>query len=145
MELPSRCWKAWRNDVSRAIRETAENLLMYAPVATKEQFINAIAYLVRRLDENTSKENFLRYAGGLKTGLKEWDYLRNQFIDALLHKDKPRQKPHRVQDRISEVFSEPKGTLFFGRIQQRTQYRLVSEGKPGMGESYPRKMEKTAG
>jgi len=50
------------NHVARAVRETHEKLLLYAPVATGEQFINAIAYLIRRLDENTSPENRCRYS-----------------------------------------------------------------------------------
>ncbi|MFC1815764.1 bifunctional proline dehydrogenase/L-glutamate gamma-semialdehyde dehydrogenase [Thermodesulfobacteriota bacterium] len=102
--------------VSRAIRESAQHMLLYAPVATKEQFINAIAYLIRRLDENTAKENFLRYASGLKTGSKEWNFLKNQFIAALHHKDKPGQTPHRVQNRVSETFSEPVGTYYSGEF-----------------------------
>ena len=48
--------------VRRAIQETATELVLYAPVATREQFVSAIAYLIRRLDENTGEENFLRHA-----------------------------------------------------------------------------------
>ena len=102
--------------VARAVRESGEKLLMYAPVAAGEQFINAIAYLIRRLDENTSRENFLRYAGGLSVDSKEWDFLKHQFIDALRHRDEPRQTPHRVQNRGSESFNESAGTFFSGEF-----------------------------
>ena len=44
--------------VRRALAEKAGDVLLYAPVATKEEFINAIAYLVRRLDENTGTGKF---------------------------------------------------------------------------------------
>ena len=45
----------------RAVRRRAGELLLYAPVVRAEDFDSAIAYLVRRLDENTAPENFLRH------------------------------------------------------------------------------------
>jgi RHH-type proline utilization regulon transcriptional repressor/proline dehydrogenase/delta 1-pyrroline-5-carboxylate dehydrogenase len=43
--------------VRRALHcEKAGDVLLYAPVATRDQFINAIAYLIRRLDENTARK-----------------------------------------------------------------------------------------
>ena len=38
------------------------NLLLYAPACKQEDFTNAIGYLVRRMDENTGPDNYLRYA-----------------------------------------------------------------------------------
>lgn len=48
------------NAEARAIANVTGNVLMYAPVVTHEDFPSAVAYLVRRLDENTSAENYLR-------------------------------------------------------------------------------------
>ena len=59
------------DNIRRALIEKTDDVLLYSPVAEKDQFINAIAYLIRRLDENTAPDNFLRYAPGLKTGTKE--------------------------------------------------------------------------
>jgi len=50
------------NAQRRALFELTRNLLLYAPACRKENFINAIGYLIRRLDENTGPENFLRHA-----------------------------------------------------------------------------------
>jgi len=63
-----------------AIKEISTNIILYAPVAKKEQFTNAIAYLVRRLDENTGKENFIRYSFGLKVGSADWEMLKKAFV-----------------------------------------------------------------
>ncbi len=41
------------------------------------------AYLIRRLDENTAQENFLRYAPGLKVDSFEWTFLEKHFIRVL--------------------------------------------------------------
>lgn len=45
---------------SRAVRRLAGSLLLYAPVVQHDQIDASIAYLARRLDENTAPENFLR-------------------------------------------------------------------------------------
>ncbi|UCD81297.1 MAG: proline dehydrogenase family protein, partial [Desulfobacterales bacterium] len=45
------------NHVRRTVQETGQEMVVYAPVATRNQFIHAIAYLIRRLDENTGPEN----------------------------------------------------------------------------------------
>ena len=63
-----------------AIKEISGEIILYAPTAKKEQFTNAIAYLVRRLDENTGVENFIRYSFGLKTGTPEWEAQKEKFL-----------------------------------------------------------------
>ena len=104
--------------IRRAIQETTGDILLYAPVAAKDQFINAIAYLIRRLDENTSKDNFLRYACNLKTGSKEWKFLAEQFKDSYHHMEKAGTAPRRTQNRLSESFSAENRPPFHKRIQQ---------------------------
>lgn len=102
--------------IRRAIQETSEEMVLYAPVATREQFISAIAYLIRRLDENTAEENFLRYSPSLKPDSKEWNFLKEQFIASIKHMDKASLKPHRIQNRLTEQFSEAKGTFHTGEF-----------------------------
>ena len=97
--------------VRRAICEMSENMLLYAPVATKDQFINAIAYLVRRLDENTAEENFLRHSFHLKPESRVWSFLKDQFIASIHHMDKAGKTPHRTQNRLNETFPEAMGTF----------------------------------
>jgi RHH-type proline utilization regulon transcriptional repressor/proline dehydrogenase/delta 1-pyrroline-5-carboxylate dehydrogenase len=43
----------------RAVADAAGGLLVYAPIVRKDDFGSALAYLIRRLDENTTPENFL--------------------------------------------------------------------------------------
>jgi len=102
--------------VRRALSEASEELLLYAPVASRDEFINAIAYLVRRLDENTAKENFLRYAPHLKVDSEEWRFLKAQFVASCGFQDQAGQTPHRIQDRSTEVFAEKMGTFFEGEF-----------------------------
>ncbi len=102
--------------VRRALSESSEELLLYAPVASRDEFINAIAYLVRRLDENTAKENFLRYAPHLTVGSEQWRFLKDQFVVSCGFQDQAGQKPHRIQNRQTEVFPEKMGTYFEGEF-----------------------------
>ena len=92
--------------VRRAIQEMSGDVLYYAPVASRKQFINAIAYLIRRLDENTGAENFLRYACDLAVGSDKWAFLEAQYLDACSWKSFVETRTHRTQDRLSETFGK---------------------------------------
>ncbi len=98
--------------VRRAIQASAGDMVLYAPVATRDQFINAIAYLIRRLDENTSEENFLRHAFHLKTDSKAWDFLKDQFVKSYHHRKNVSKAPGRSQNRLAEAFPENGGTYY---------------------------------
>jgi len=87
------------------------NLLLYTPVTSQDQFISAIAYLVRRLDENTSADNFLRHSFDIRVDSTAWNFLEKQFLAAWNLKDKISSEPRRQQNRDKEVFAENIGTL----------------------------------
>ncbi len=78
------------------------NVVLYAPTATKETFTNAIAYLVRRFDENTADHNFLRHSFGLKVDTPEWESLVQSYDDAIALYGKLDRVPRRIQDRNKE-------------------------------------------
>ncbi|HUR46053.1 MAG TPA: bifunctional proline dehydrogenase/L-glutamate gamma-semialdehyde dehydrogenase, partial [Candidatus Saccharimonadales bacterium] len=87
------------NQQRRALFELTNNLLLYAPACNKEDFINAIGYLVRRLDENTGPDNFLRHAFKFSVGSAEWERLERGFLDALALAPTVASTPRRTQDR----------------------------------------------
>jgi len=87
------------------------DLLIYTPVTSQEQFISAIAYLVRRLDENTSPDNFLRHSFDIRVGSTEWKFLEKQFLDSWKLKDEVSSAPRRQQNRVKEVFPDNIGTF----------------------------------
>ncbi|MFQ5561927.1 MAG: proline dehydrogenase family protein, partial [Nitrospinota bacterium] len=71
------------NPLRRALGEFVPNLLLYAPACKKESFVPAIGYLIRRLDENTGEQNFLRYAFNLKPDGDAWEKLKQGFLESL--------------------------------------------------------------
>lgn len=91
--------------IRRALQETSGEVLLYAPVAGKNEFINAIGYLIRRLDENTAPENFLRYSPSLQVGSGEWRFLKDGFIDSCALQEAAQSTPNRLQDRNTETFA----------------------------------------
>jgi RHH-type proline utilization regulon transcriptional repressor/proline dehydrogenase/delta 1-pyrroline-5-carboxylate dehydrogenase len=91
------------NHQARAVRARAGGLLLYAPVVRAEDFHSAIAYLVRRLDENTGPENFLRHVFDLEPGSSEWVAERDRFLAAFGVEAGLRDTPRRTQDRSLEA------------------------------------------
>jgi len=87
------------NAQRRALFELSRNLLLYAPACRRENFINAIGYLIRRLDENTGPENFLRHAFKIEVDSTEWTKLEQGFLAAFDAIDGLSDAPRRDQDR----------------------------------------------
>ena len=87
------------NHQRRALQELVGNLLLYAPACRKEEFIHAIGYLVRRLDENTGPNNFLRHAFRLEVDSADWQELESQFCQAFDEIPTLSQSSRRQQDR----------------------------------------------
>ena len=91
------------NHQRRALFEASRNLLLYAPACKKENFINAIGYLIRRLDENTGPENFLRHAFKIKVGSPEWEKLEQGFLASFDAIPRTNDAPRRTQNRQAPV------------------------------------------
>jgi RHH-type proline utilization regulon transcriptional repressor/proline dehydrogenase/delta 1-pyrroline-5-carboxylate dehydrogenase len=68
---------------SRAVRKLAGSLLLYAPVVQHDQIDASIAYLARRLDENTAPENFLRALFTITPGSREFATEAERFRHAV--------------------------------------------------------------
>lgn len=87
------------NHQRRALFEVAQNLLLYAPACKKEDFIYAIGYLVRRMDENTGPDNFLAHAFKVHVGSDDWKHLEEQFLESFDALETVPDAPRRTQDR----------------------------------------------
>ena len=94
----------------RALQETGQEIVVYAPVARKDQFINAVAYLIRRLDENTGPQNFLRHASSLEPGTRAWRQLAGRFRASIAKMNSLSAAAHRQQNRLTEKWPLRMGT-----------------------------------
>jgi RHH-type proline utilization regulon transcriptional repressor/proline dehydrogenase/delta 1-pyrroline-5-carboxylate dehydrogenase len=87
------------NHQRRALCELTGNMLLYAPATRKDQFLNAVGYLIRRLDENSGPENFLRHAFKLEVGSEEWKALEEGFLRSFERIGRMSEHPRRRQNR----------------------------------------------
>ncbi|QDT02539.1 Bifunctional protein PutA [Rubripirellula lacrimiformis] len=87
------------NHQRRAIGDHVENLLLYAPACRQDEFLNAIGYLIRRLDENTGPQNFLRHSYRLKPGSPEFKRLADDFRQSYAMIDSVSSAPRRNVER----------------------------------------------
>lgn len=85
----------------RAISEAVHEMLLYCPAAKKEEFQNAVAYLVRRMDENTLPDNFLRHIFDLKKEGPEWEAEKAKFIESVEAKKWVEAYARRSQNRLN--------------------------------------------
>ncbi|MCX2683558.1 proline dehydrogenase family protein [Campylobacter sp. MIT 21-1685] len=82
------------------------NVILYAPICQKQHFSNAIAYLVRRLDENTSEQNFMRHFFNLKILDNAWQKQQEFFLHSLDNVKTLDTSTRRKQDRNQNIVPE---------------------------------------
>ncbi|MEM1063328.1 MAG: aldehyde dehydrogenase family protein, partial [Planctomycetota bacterium] len=91
-------------------------LLLYVPAVERRDFLSAMAYLVRRLDENTAAGNFLRDLFGLAPGTPAWAAQRERFEAGWLARHdvavgsrrvEPAVRPERAGTRLEDFRNEP--------------------------------------
>jgi RHH-type proline utilization regulon transcriptional repressor/proline dehydrogenase/delta 1-pyrroline-5-carboxylate dehydrogenase len=87
------------NHLPRVMKSLGKQVILYTPVVKDKHFLNAVSYLVRRLDENTGKDNFLSYSFNLKANSDHWEFLYEQFLQAYAMKDHIKPEPARTQNR----------------------------------------------
>lgn len=87
------------NEHARALDAKGSPVLFYAPIVRKENFHSAIAYLVRRLDENTSPENFLAHVFSMRPGDEAFKEQKARFRESFRRIPDLKTGPNRQQDR----------------------------------------------
>ncbi|UKM64504.1 proline dehydrogenase family protein [Flavobacteriaceae bacterium GSB9] len=85
-----------------------KNVLLYTPIVKTSDYNNAIAYLVRRLDEGTQKGNFLREGFNLDVNSDKWEELQQHFLDSLGRMDVVKITPNRNQNRATQTVKPQK-------------------------------------
>ncbi len=84
---------------AEAVRETVGGLLLYVPVVRPEDFDAAIAYLVRRLEEGASQDNFMSAVFDIHRDSALYRRESERFRKALANVDDAVPVPNRTQDR----------------------------------------------
>ena len=89
----------------RALSEVCDNVLVYSPIVNASEIHSGIAYLVRRLDENTSEENFLHHSFAMDSKGAQFSEQQALFEQAYLAREQassePRRRPQVGATRVS--------------------------------------------
>jgi RHH-type proline utilization regulon transcriptional repressor/proline dehydrogenase/delta 1-pyrroline-5-carboxylate dehydrogenase len=94
-----------------AVTREVGHVLLYVPVVRPDEFDVAISYLVRRLEENASSDNFLSAAFDLADDPAMFERERDRFLASLeraADADLP-IGPNRAQDRTADLGQESGG------------------------------------
>jgi len=94
---------------AEAVRRDVGALLLYTPVVAAADFDSAIAYLIRRLEEGASQDNFMSAVFELARSAEHFEREHERFLRSLAELDDRIPEPHRVQDRTSPAPEEGPG------------------------------------
>lgn len=92
----------------RALVQLGVKVLVYAPICGEHEFHTGIAYLMRRLEENTSKDNFLSASFGMRKGDASFERERLRFRSSVARIDSLELRPRRSE---SVAFDRTLGSL----------------------------------
>ena len=84
---------------AEAVRRDVGSLLLYTPVVHPGEFDVAIAYLIRRLEEGASQDNFMSAVFELSENEALFEREKNRFLASLAALDTAVPPSNRVQDR----------------------------------------------
>ncbi|HMM83383.1 MAG TPA: bifunctional proline dehydrogenase/L-glutamate gamma-semialdehyde dehydrogenase [Terrimesophilobacter sp.] len=93
-----------------AVRKDVGGLLLYTPVVLPQEFDVAIGYLIRRLEENASQENFMSAVFELVDNEELWIRERDRFLASLADVDTVVPPANRQQSRLAP--HTPFGAVF---------------------------------
>ena len=91
---------------AEVVKRTVGDLVLYTPVVHPKEFDVAIAYLIRRLEEGASKENFLSNAFELANP-DFFEIEKDRFLHSLELLDEIVPIPNRLQDRTQDLGFSP--------------------------------------
>ncbi len=83
------------------VRQTVGSLLLYTPVVHPAEFDVAIAYLIRRLEEGASTDNFMSAVFDLDENPALFERERDRFLASIASMPVEVPGPNRVQDRTA--------------------------------------------
>ena len=96
---------------ARRVRDETGELLLYTPVVDDADFDVAVSYLFRRLEENTSDENFIRHLFDLEPSSERFGIEADRFRSAVAERWSVGTGPQRHQDRAGEAAAPPSGPV----------------------------------
>ncbi|PPF43794.1 1-pyrroline-5-carboxylate dehydrogenase [Pseudoclavibacter sp. AY1F1] len=92
---------------AEVVKREVGSLLLYVPVVHPQEFDVAIAYLIRRLEEGASQDNFMSAVFELAENEELFERESQRFVASLDALDRAVPASNRVQDRTAEPVKLP--------------------------------------
>ena len=116
------------DEQAAAVAERTGALLLYTPAVARRDYRNALAYLARRLDENTTPEGFLRHSLDMAPGGPAWAEQAARFAESV----RARHEVSRCRPatRPPEQFPHEPGTDLAVTSKREWALSLLSRPRP---------------
>ena len=98
--------KGMAPDHALAVREMSQGMRLYTPVVSRQDFESAISYLFRRLEENSSPDNFINSIFKLTPTSRQFKEQESKFRRAVEARWSIAAGPSRSQNRLTDEISE---------------------------------------
>ncbi|MFT4213649.1 MAG: bifunctional proline dehydrogenase/L-glutamate gamma-semialdehyde dehydrogenase [Microbacterium sp.] len=123
----------------QAVAREVGHVLLYVPVVRPDEFDVAISYLVRRLEENASSENFLSAAFDLHSDPALFARESDRFVASLERAVDPELPvgPNRTQDRAAEAAGLIRPESSPSGVERDDSGRMNRGADPGGADSEP--------
>ncbi|MFJ2147007.1 proline dehydrogenase family protein [Glutamicibacter sp. NPDC087831] len=118
---------------AEAVRKDVGSLLLYTPVVHPQEFDVAIAYLIRRLEEGASQENFMSAVFELAKNEALFEREKNRFLASLEAMSNVVPAPHRVQNR--QVQDPSLSTRVAGFADGSTEFFNTPDTDPDLNQN----------
>lgn len=107
-----------------AIRRLTGQMLLYTPIVHRDDSNSAIAYLIRRFDENTGRENYLRNQFSFARDPTTWSAERERFARSVRARWSVNLTPANLRDRRVLAGARPRDAGVF-RNEPDTDFALA--------------------
>ena len=117
---------------AEAVRQDVGSLLLYTPVVHPAEFDVAIAYLIRRLEEGASQDNFMSAVFELSENETLFEREKQRFLASLAKLDDEVPGPNRAAE------PRPSGRAAAARlVREHCRHRPVAAREPRLGPRHP--------
>jgi len=115
------------NPLLRALARLGAQMLVYAPIVAEHEFPSAIAYLTRRLDENTSTQNYLAHSFAMHLDSAE-SKPKSQLSAGVL----ARKHGFELAPQNPRSSGAGRGSCSRGSVSERARHGLWARGQPNL-------------
>jgi RHH-type proline utilization regulon transcriptional repressor/proline dehydrogenase/delta 1-pyrroline-5-carboxylate dehydrogenase len=115
--------KGVANPIRNVMQKMIGDMVLYCPIAKKSDFLQTVAYILRRFSEGSESENFLQHAFTLKPGSEAWEGQIKAFNGSCEEINGLSCQPRRMQNRFQ--LSEQIGIGFSFENEPPTDFSLV--------------------